>query len=62
MMITMILFGIMVAVISVSVIVTNRWVERASAQEEIARGVAQGATELGYLSNDYLIYHESQQL
>ena len=60
--ITIILFGIVLAAIIASVIITNGRVEKASQQEAIAIRVAQGASDLSYLANDYLIYRESQQL
>jgi PAS domain S-box-containing protein len=60
--IIMILFGIILAVIAASAIITNQLGEKASQQEKIASSIAQGASELSYLSNDYLIYRESQQL
>jgi PAS domain S-box-containing protein len=58
----MLLFGIILAVIAVSAIITHQKIEKASEQEKIASSIAQGASELSYLSNDYLIYRESQQL
>src|SRR4030043_1030352 len=60
--ITMLLFGIILAVIAASAISTHRQVEKANEQEKIASSIAQGASELSYLSNDYLIYREGQQL
>ena len=60
--IIILLFGIILVVIAASAIITNRLVVKASEQEKIASGIAQGASELSYLSNDYLIYRESQQL
>jgi PAS domain S-box-containing protein len=60
--ITMLLFGIILAVIAASAIITNQLVEKASQQEKMASSIAQGASELSYLSNDYLIYRETQQL
>lgn len=60
--ITVLLFGIVLAVIAASAIVTNQQVEEANQQERIAGDLAQGASELSYLSNDYLIYGEGQQL
>ncbi len=59
---TMLLFGIILAIISASVVVTNQRVRQTNAQEEIARNLEREAFELGYLSNDYLLYYESQQL
>jgi PAS domain S-box-containing protein len=60
--ITMLLFGSILAVIAVSAIITHQKIEKANEQEKIASSLAQGASELSYLSNDYLIYRESQQL
>jgi len=60
--ITMLLFGIILVVMAMSAIITNLHLEETGQQEEIARSIAQGANELGYLANDYLIYRESQQL
>ena len=45
-----------------SAIIAQRQGERAGQQEKIASDIAQGASELSYLANDYLIYRESQQL
>ena len=59
--ITILLFGIILVVVAASVIMTARQVETAGEQEKIASDIAQGASELGYLSNDFLIYRESQQ-
>ena len=58
----MLLFGIILVIIAASAILTNQRMEKASGQAKIASSIAQGASELGYLSNDYLIYRESQQL
>ncbi len=60
--ITMLLFGIILIVLAVSAIITSQQVGRVSEQENIASSIAQAASELSYLSNDYLIYRESQQL
>src|SRR4030042_5097231 len=60
--ITMVLFSMILVVIAVSAIITNQRREKAGEQEKIASSIAQGASELSYLSNDYLIYRESQQL
>ncbi len=59
---TILLFGIILVVVAVSVIMTGQQVKKASEQEKVANDISQGASELGYLSNDYLIYRESQQL
>jgi len=59
---TLLLFGIVLAGVFASVIITNDQVEKAAEQERIAAGVSQGAGELSYLANDYIIYQEEQQL
>jgi PAS domain S-box-containing protein len=58
----MVLFGIILVVIAASAVVTSRLAEKAGEQEKIVSNIAQGASELSYLSNDYLIYREGQQL
>ena len=60
--IIMFLFGIILAVIAVLAIITHRQLEKANEQEEITSSIAQGVSELSYLSNTYLIYRESLQL
>jgi PAS domain S-box-containing protein len=60
--ITMFLFGIILIVASISAIVTNQKVEIASEQEKVAKNIAEGASDLSYLADDYLIYRESQQI
>jgi signal transduction histidine kinase/HAMP domain-containing protein len=58
----MVLFGIILVLVVVSAIITNQQIEKASQRQGIAGRIAQGANELSYLGNDYLIYRESQQL
>jgi signal transduction histidine kinase len=58
---TMSLFGLLLIVMAASLIVTNRQVDRLNQQEEIAHNIERGASELSYLSNEYLLYRESQQ-
>ncbi|MDQ5988072.1 MAG: Adaptive-response sensory-kinase SasA [Syntrophus sp. SKADARSKE-3] len=60
--ITMLLFTVVLAIIAASAIITNQWVAKVREQDRIAVDIARGASELGYLSNEYLIYHEGQQL
>jgi PAS domain S-box-containing protein len=60
--ITIILFGMILVIFAVSTIVTSQRIGKTSQQENLASNIAQGASELSYLSNDYLIYGESQQL
>ncbi|MBI4287842.1 MAG: GAF domain-containing protein [Chloroflexi bacterium] len=59
--ITTSLFAIMLIVVAASVLITNQQVQRLDAQEEIARRIEQGTTELTYLAGDYLLHGESQQ-
>lgn len=59
---TLLLFGLILIIIAASIIITDRQVERAREKEKIADGIAQGAIELGYLSNDYLIYRQGRHL
>ena len=59
---TLLLFVVILVGISASVIITNQRVEEAGEEENIANSVAQGASELTYLANDYVIYRESQQM
>ena len=60
--VTMFLFGTVLAAIAASALVTNHLVKKTSEQENIAGDIAQGASELSYLANDYVIFQESQQL
>jgi PAS domain S-box-containing protein len=60
--ITMGLFGTILVVIAATAIITNQRVAEVGQQEAIAGNIAQGAGDLSYLSQDYLIYRESQQL
>lgn len=60
--IAMILFGAILFAVVTSVIVTSRQVKMNSEQEKIAGDIARGASDLGYLTNDYLIYRQSRQL
>ncbi len=60
--VTMVLFSLILIMAAASAIITHQLAQKVGKQERIAAGIAQGAGELGYLSNDYLIYRESQQL
>ncbi len=59
--VTMLLFGVVLAAIFASAIITGQGVEKASQQEDIASSIAQGASQLNYLANDYFIYQEAPQ-
>ncbi len=60
--ISMVFFGVALAIISASVISTNQQVDRLVEQEELAKNIELEVGELGYLSNDYLLYRERQQI
>jgi PAS domain S-box-containing protein len=60
--ISMVFFAVALAIISASVISTNQKVDRLSRQEELAKNIELEVGELGYLTNDYLLYRESQQV
>ncbi|KAB2941494.1 MAG: PAS domain S-box protein [Candidatus Methanoperedens sp.] len=60
--ISMVFFSIALLIISASMITTNQQIERLNTQEELAKNIELKANELSYLSNDFLLYHESQQI
>ncbi|MBI5583364.1 MAG: PAS domain S-box protein [Deltaproteobacteria bacterium] len=60
--IALLLFGFILIVIAGSAIITNIEMEKARRQGKIADAIVRGASELNYLSNDYLIYREDPQL
>jgi PAS domain S-box-containing protein len=60
--ISLVVFGIALLIISASVISTNQQVDQLNRQGDLARSIEIEANELGYLSSDYLLYRESQQV
>ncbi len=60
--ISMVVFGLALLIIAVSVITTNQQVDRLNNQETIANNIELQVSELSYLSNDYLLYDEGQQV
>jgi signal transduction histidine kinase len=58
----MVIFSAIVLIIAVSVINTNNQITQLNVQIEIARSIERETAQLGYLSNDYFLYQESQQL
>lgn len=60
--VTLLLFGLVLAGISASAIITNVYIDRANEQNRLAQGIARGAGELSYLTNDYMMYPESLRL
>jgi PAS domain S-box-containing protein len=60
--ISMIIFGLALLLISASMIFTNQQVDNLNIQEERAKNIELKANELSYLSSDYILYRESQQI
>ncbi|MCW3995831.1 MAG: PAS domain S-box protein [Candidatus Bathyarchaeota archaeon] len=60
--ITLLFFSIVLIVIATSEAVASQQIERTRSQENLANSIVRGASELTYLSNDYVIYQGSQQL
>jgi PAS domain S-box-containing protein len=60
-MISTVLLGSFLLLVTASEIITNLWVQRINEQGELAAQIERQAYELGYLANDYLLYRESQQ-
>ena len=56
-----VIFIILLAIIFGLVIITNQQVDKLIDQETMANGIALEVGELGYLSNDYILYREPQQ-
>lgn len=59
--ITLVIFGLSLILIVASLLVTNHQVEQLTRHGEIAHHIEREISELGYLSNEYLLYRESQQ-
>jgi len=60
--ITLIVFSLILFVIGSSIAITSQQVSQTRSQENLANTIVQGASDLTYLSTDYVIYRESQQL
>ncbi|MHB0976307.1 MAG: SpoIIE family protein phosphatase [Candidatus Aquicultorales bacterium] len=59
--VTMAMFGLVLLAVAASVVITNQEVERLNTQEETAFDIEREASELSYLSNDYLLFREDPQ-
>jgi PAS domain S-box-containing protein len=57
----MIVFGVLIICIAILFINTNLQAEELDRQEQVANEIALQVGELGYLSNDYILYREPQQ-
>lgn len=60
--ISLLLFVVAMAIITASVIATNNRVEELNERQNRVNNIMLGATDLGYLSNDYLLFQEKPQL
>ena len=60
--ISIIVFGIVLLVVSASVVFTNQQVAQNNNQEQMANNISIGASNLAYISNDYFLYQQSDQL
>jgi len=57
-----VIFGALLVAVSVLAVIEGQRVNQANQEEQLAGDIARGADELGYLSNDYVVYRGSQQL
>ncbi len=55
-------FSVLLIVITVSIVATSQQVNKTRVQENLANNIVQDASNLSYLSNDYVIYQGTQQL
>ena len=54
-------FSVLLLIIAGLVVITNQQIEKLVSQEDRANSIALEAGELGYLSNDYILFREPQQ-
>lgn len=59
--ITMGLFGVTLAAIATSMMLTKWRMAQQRDQEKLAADIERGVSDLGYLSHEYMLYHEEQQ-
>jgi signal transduction histidine kinase len=60
--VTIAIFSVILVVIGASLIITSQQVNQTRAQENLANNIVQSASNLAYLSTDYVIYNQNQQL
>jgi hypothetical protein len=60
--ISIITFGVILAVIAASVIITQQQVTQLNSQTAIAQDIQTRASSIGYFSNNYFLYRDSAQL
>ncbi len=61
-MISIIIFAIILIIVSGSIIVTDQELTQISNNEKIANTLNTGASSLAYISNDYFLYQQNDQL
>jgi hypothetical protein len=54
-------FAVILALIFVLIVVTDRQLEAIAAREGTANNIALKTGELGYISNDYILYRDTVQ-
>lgn len=59
--VTMILSGVMLVIVIATVLVTSRKINHLNAQTNIIHRIERDISDLNFLANDYLLFHESQQ-
>ncbi len=60
--ITIFLFGLIIACVLIFLAIMDNHVKKSGEQDELAKNISQGAMELNYLANDYLIHREDRQI
>ena len=59
---SIIIFGIVLLVISMSVFFTNQQVAQINSKEQASNNINAGASSLAYIANDYFLYQQTAQL
>ena len=60
--ISIIVFGIVLLIISASVLIANQQVAQIGKQEQMANDINTGASNLVYISNDYFLYQQNSEV
>lgn len=60
--VTLAVFSVLLVVIGASIVITSGQISKTQVQVGLANGVVKGASDLSYLSSDYVVYRGSQQL
>jgi len=62
MFISILFFGLLLCIVSTLIFITEHVAEKLNGQMDIANKINLEANELSYLSNEYLLYRENQQI